>query len=278
VAETSGAFASFEQKWLAAHPEYAAASVFLPPERRHAANAFGCLVHELDEAAVHVHDVQVASAKLGWWRGELISAAQGRASHPITLELFRAPPPEATRHLWPELADASLARLSAPPAATLADLLGQHADFHRSVVRADASLSARTAEAADRDAVLWTISHLLRELPRIERDGESLPVPLDLLARHGLTRTGLRSPGARRTALIRDYLEALAGAMPRDRGANLHQRIRSRLDAALIAGAREADEPLRHLLEHSQPGRWRSVWTAWREARALIDAEPRLSA
>lgn len=278
MTETSDAFASFEQKWLAAHPEYAAASVFLPAERRRAANAFGCLVYELDDAAVRVHEVQVAAAKLVWWRGELISAAQGRANHPITRELFQAPPPEATRHLWPELADASLARLSAPPAATLAELLGQHAQFHRSVVRADASLSARGAGAVDRDAVLWTISHLLRELPRIERDGESLPLPLDLLARHGLTRTGLRSPGARRTALIRDHLDALAGAMPHDRGGNLHQRIRSRLDAALIAGARAADEPLQHLLEHSQPGRWRSVWTAWREARALMGVEQRSSA
>jgi phytoene synthase len=268
--QADSAFEAFEQKWFEAHPEYAIASIFIPPGRRRTASAFACLVHELDDAVLHVQEVQVAAAKLAWWRGELAAAADGQARHPITRELFAAnPAPAATRERWVELADAALSRLSRSPAATLAELIAQHRPFDRAVVRADAALAGRDDGAAD-DATLWTISRLLRELPRIAQDAEVMPLPLDLLARHGLTRAALRDPGARRTDMLRDHLGALAAAMPQDRGGNLHQRIRSRLDAVLIAGARAADDPLQHLREHAAPGRWHSVWTAWREARALL--------
>ena len=275
MAADASAFASFERKWFAAHPEHEIASAFLPFARRRAENAFGCLVYELDEVAAQIPEPQVAAAKLAWWRDELTASAHGRASHPITRELVAtAPPAEATRALWPALADAALGRLALPPAATLDELLGAHAGFHRAVVRADAMLDGRSARAVDSDATLWTISGLLRALPRVASDTEFLPLPLDLLARHGLTRSGLLEAGTQRTALIRDHLAALAAAMPRDRGRNLHQRTRSRLDAALIAGARVAAEPLQHLLAHAQAGRWRSVWAAWREARALQAQAP----
>ena len=266
----ASAFASFEQKWFAAHPEHEIASAFLPPARRRAENAFGCLVYELDEVAAQIPEPQVAAAKLAWWRDELSAAAGGRASHPVTRALFAAmPAAESTRTLWPALAEAALARLALPPAATLDELLGAHAGFHRAVVRADATLDRHNARDVDAAAILWTVSGLLRGLPRIGGDSETLPLPLDLLARHGLTRSGLLAAGVRRTALLRDFLAALAAAMPRDRGRNLHQRTRSRLDLALIAGARGAAEPLQHLVAHARAGRWRSVWAAWREARAL---------
>jgi len=43
------AYATFEAKWLDAYPEFSVASIFLNAEQRRAANAFGVLVHELDE-------------------------------------------------------------------------------------------------------------------------------------------------------------------------------------------------------------------------------------
>jgi hypothetical protein len=64
------AFASFEQEWLDAHPEYAIASIFLPSAQRRRENAFAVLVHELG-AAAHMREPQVATAKLSWWRVNL---------------------------------------------------------------------------------------------------------------------------------------------------------------------------------------------------------------
>ena len=128
MADNASAFASFEQKWFDAHPEYAVASIFLPPERRAPASAFGCLIHELDEALLPVSEPQVVTAKLGWWHGELAAAAAGRASHPITRELFaHASSRQVPAGLWPALAEAALARLSQASAATQADLLARHA-------------------------------------------------------------------------------------------------------------------------------------------------------
>ena len=59
----ASAFASFEQKWFAAHPEHEIASAFLPRARRRAENAFGCLVYEIDEVAAQIAEPQVAAAK-----------------------------------------------------------------------------------------------------------------------------------------------------------------------------------------------------------------------
>jgi hypothetical protein len=47
------AFASFEQEWLDAHPEYAIASIFLPSAQRRRENAFAVPVHELRRRRAH---------------------------------------------------------------------------------------------------------------------------------------------------------------------------------------------------------------------------------
>ena len=88
MADASGNFASFEQKWLAANPENAIVAVFLPSAQRRLAGAFGSLIHELSSAAFHIREPQVAATKLAWWRQELADAAFGKPSHPVTQTLF----------------------------------------------------------------------------------------------------------------------------------------------------------------------------------------------
>jgi phytoene synthase len=267
------AFASFEQAWLDAHPEYAIASVFLPPAARRAANAFGCLVDELN-AAAQLRDPQVAAAKVTWWQGELAAAVRGRASHPVTQALFAQELAEADEPgLWLALAHAAPQQAGAGTGSTLADVLAQHAAFHRAAARIDAALQRRADADVDRDAALWTISFLLRQLVRLDGGDERLPLPLDLLARHGLTRAQLSSASDRRGALLRDYLDALAGAMQRavagPRTGGLYRRVRTRLDFTLIAAVRAAPDPLARIRDQPAPGRWASLWAAWREARAM---------
>jgi len=267
------AFSSFEQEWLDAHPEYAIASVFLPPAARQAANAFGCLVEALD-AAAQLRDPQVAAAKVTWWQGELAAASRGRASHPVTRALFAQELAEAGEpDLWLALADATPQQAAARAGSTLADALAWHARFHRAAARIDAALQRRSDADIDCDATLWTISFLLGQLVRLGGEDEHLPLPLDLLARHGLTRAQLSSASDRRSALLRDYLDALAGAMQRalagPRAGGLYRRVRTRLDVALIVAARAAPDPLARIRDRPAPGRWTSLWAAWREARAL---------
>jgi phytoene synthase len=266
------AFASFEQEWRDAHPEYAIASIFLPPAQRRRENAFAVLVHEL-AAAARLREPQVATAKLSWWRGELAGSATGRCNHPIARELFADEGVSAVDPaLWVMLADAALAQLGNAATASLPELLGQRAAFHSVVARIENALSGGRGADIESNATLWTITQLLRELPQIAHGDDSLPLPLDLLARHGLTRSGLSVPTPQRAALLRDHLEALAAVSARSVAAasarSLYQRVRVRHDRALLAAARNASDPLAYLTEHVRPGRWASLWAAWREAQA----------
>jgi phytoene synthase len=264
-------FASFEQEWLDAHPEYAIASIFLPPDQRRRANAFASLTHELGGAA-RLREPQVAAAKLSWWRDELASAAAGRGNHPIAKALFADEVARAVdAALWPALADAALKQLGMPEASTLPELLDQRAAFHTALARIDDAMSGGSAAGIAANATLRSVAELLREAAQIGHRDDSLPLPLDLLARHGLTRSSLSAPTPQRAALLRDHLDALADVVARNvtvpsrRG--LYQRVRIRLDRSLMLAARNAADPLA-FLDTYRAGRWNSLWVAWREARA----------
>jgi phytoene synthase len=266
------AFASFEQEWLDAHPECAVASIFLPLEQRRRANAFGCLVHELATAA-RLREPQVAAAKLSWWRDELAAAAAGRGNHPVAKELFADDVATAVDPaLWPTLAEAALAALGRPAASNLIELIGQRAGLHSAVARIEAAMSPGRVVDIGANATLWTVTQLLRELPCIALGEDSnLPLPLDLLARHGQTRSSLGAASPQRAALLRDHIEALAavmaGTLAIPSARNLYQRVRIRLDRSLLTAAVKASDPLAYLVEHLRAARWASLWAAWREAR-----------
>jgi 15-cis-phytoene synthase len=63
------------------------AFLFLPPPRRAAITAFYAFCREVDDVVDEVSDPGVAASKLGWWRREVISAFEGRPSHPVMLAL-----------------------------------------------------------------------------------------------------------------------------------------------------------------------------------------------
>jgi phytoene synthase len=60
---------------------------FLPPERRRAITALYAYCREVDDIADEVADVNVARAKLGWWRAEIANLFAGHPSHPVTKAL-----------------------------------------------------------------------------------------------------------------------------------------------------------------------------------------------
>ena len=60
---------------------------FLPPPRRRAITALYAFCREVDDIVDDVADVNVARAKLGWWRAELANLFAGHPTHPVTKAL-----------------------------------------------------------------------------------------------------------------------------------------------------------------------------------------------
>jgi phytoene synthase len=274
---SADAFGSYERKWLAAHPENAVLGIFLAEAQRARNAAFGTLVHELSQAALHAREPQAAAIKLAWWRQELADAASGKARHPITQALFaEAGARETDAALWPTLAEGALTQLDLPPASTLQELIEQFDMFFGPIARAEAALLCGGAGNAEANAALWTLSHLLHELPGLATGDARLPLPLALLARHEIARADLDKPSPRRNTLIKDFLDDLAletnGALGVASVRTLALRVRTRLDAKRIARALRVTDPLAYLQQRPHPGRWSIVWTTWREARAAAHA------
>lgn len=268
-------FAEFEQKWLEAHPENRLVAIFLAPAQRRRANAFGALVHALSLATFHLHEPQIAAAKLGWWQQELADAALGKARHPVTQQLFADEiARESDPALWPALAEGALAQLDQPGAGTLAALIEQFDPFYSAVARAESALLLEDAGSIEANAALWTFSHLLHELPLLATDAGRLPLPLSLLARHGLARSELARPTPARSRLLKDFLDELVleinGALGVASARTLALRTRVSLDRRLIDGALKTADPLPYLTANARAGYWPSLWAAWREARAAI--------
>jgi phytoene synthase len=61
--------------------------LFLEPVRRQAITALYALCREVDDVVDETEDAQVARAKLAWWRTEVASLYEGKASHPVTQAL-----------------------------------------------------------------------------------------------------------------------------------------------------------------------------------------------
>ena len=61
--------------------------LFLPPERRRAITALYAFCREVDDVADEARDVDIARAKLAWWRTEVANLFAGHPAHPVTRAL-----------------------------------------------------------------------------------------------------------------------------------------------------------------------------------------------
>jgi len=113
---------------------------------------------------------------------------------------------------------------------------------------------------------------LLRDLPQLAQVEGRLPLPLSLLARHELVRAQLTAASPQRNRLVKDFLDELVleinGALGVASARSLGLRVRTRLDRRRIAMALRVIDPLDYLRRHPHAGRWTTLWTTWREARA----------
>lgn len=270
-----GAFASFEEKWLAANPEQATVALFLAPDTRLRSAAFGSLIHELEQAAFGLREDHVAEVKIQWWRQELLAAASGSPRHPLSAVLFSDPQTSKVHAAdWMALCDGALAMRSVGAASDVESLLSSYSVPYAPVARIEAALFDAPATGVAPTSKLWAISHLLLALRHLADVPERLPVPLDLLARHELTRAALAETTTKRAELVRDFLGRLADSLQAALNEAAHapcaRRVRARLDLALIRRARSADDPLRAVMAQPGSARWKALWWSWREARREI--------
>lgn len=240
----------FVAKWHRREPEMALAEVFCTPDQRPRFRAWGALVHELREAAFELSDARVTAVKSQWWAEELVNLAQGHGRHPISAVLARSGLP------WAALARALMeqAQFDARPA-DAAQALAQVAGFAEALAALEAGLF--DADQAPEAARGIAVHLLLQRLPAGLGAEDQARLPLNLLARHGLTAAQVAA--GQGETLLRDWARELEAALPPPQGP-LFRRLRARFDQVrlrrLAAGKGFAP-----------PAAAASVWRAWRIAR-----------
>lgn len=240
----------FVAKWHRREPEMALAEVFCAPELRPRFRAWGALVHELREAAFELSDARVTAVKSQWWAEELVNLAQGRGRHPVSAVL------DAPALPWTALARALLdqAQFDARPA-DAGQAIAQVMPLARALAEVEAGLFGASAAPETADAI--AIHLLLQRLPAGLAAEDQARLPLNLLARHGLTAAQVAA--GQGEALLCDWAQALAAAQPAASGP-LFRRLRTGFDRARLkrlAAGRGFAPPAAPL----------SVWRAWRIAR-----------
>ncbi|HEX2650645.1 MAG TPA: presqualene diphosphate synthase HpnD [Burkholderiales bacterium] len=76
-----------QEKAAASGSSFYYSFLFLPPERRRAITALYAFCREVDDVVDESLEPQVAHAKLGWWRKEILSLYEGKPNHPVSRAL-----------------------------------------------------------------------------------------------------------------------------------------------------------------------------------------------
>ena len=273
------AFDDYLAQWRRASPRRMVAWLFLRSDERQCFGALAALEHEWLKVLREAREPQVAAARLGWWREEMQCAPQGQARHPLTQGLFatsRANAVPAT--CWTAPVEAAMALLGAP---SPADFAAQRAAV---VPLADALAELETrvwfggVAASPRAAKVALLAHLAANLRGLESMAERgrTPLPMNLLARHGLTLDALGSDSPARRAAMRDYAaemqRELTGAARIQASLTLFRAVELQHDLDTLGLATRADEPLSAL--RSSAFGLRGLLKTWRAARTWRSMAP----
>jgi len=77
-----------QQKAAASGSSFYYSFLFLPRERRRAITALYAFCREVDDVVDEASEMQIAAAKLGWWRAEIANLYAGKPQHPVTKALL----------------------------------------------------------------------------------------------------------------------------------------------------------------------------------------------
>ncbi len=264
--------ASFEQKWAVAYPELALALRFFPEPQRSARSAFACIGYEIAHAAFRIREAQVAIGKLQWWADEFAHLHAGQARHPLTQALVESSGVSKIEALaWQSLISGAMAQREAEPTSSLQASLDAVSAFYRPLASIETTLFGGIDP--DAQAKASALSRLLHETIVLTESLEAgrLLLPLDLLARHTLSRSALDIAAEPTRAALREWFGMLAAQM-----AEIDVRGLAPLAAASLSADRArarraslAADPLASVgsgLDRLPLG---VVWATWRAARRV---------
>ncbi|HJP98482.1 MAG TPA: squalene/phytoene synthase family protein [Rhodanobacteraceae bacterium] len=269
---SDGALDDYVSAWREADPQRTYGWLFLDRSERIRYGACAALVHEWRKTVREVREPQVAMAKLGWWREELQRAVEGAPRHPLTQSLFAdAQARTVPLSCWTAVVDAALLLVGAAPSADFAAQRRAIAPLSAAIAELETRLWFGPSADVARAAAVTGIACLaggLRALPGEVERGRS-PLPMNLLARHGLTIGELAGQDPGRRAALRDYAQLLRGALVEAATMTgpltLFRAIALQHDLRNLEYAASAEEPLA-ALHPRRPGIG-DLLKSWREAR-----------
>lgn len=264
-AAASPGFEEWRGEWRDARPEWRLLETFMPVTREAPAVALEMLVGEWLDAALAISEPDVARRKLAWWHDEVSGLGEGRARHPLTTAIAGG---GRARDVSPSLAravGAALAMVDIESVTSTAELIDASLPLAIALDEAGIALELWRPHPAARAMAASLVGDLLRDWPRFARPERGL-VPLALLARHGLDRSGARSgsEAAACDALLRDFALELGAAVGHGHGGDL---AAARLAVARLWLAAAARAPRAAREGRLQAPRFRLLWTLWRLAR-----------
>jgi len=263
------------------------AGLFAPAEARPHLHALHAFAGEIARVPAAAREPLPGEVRLQWWRDVLVGEAWGEASaSPVAAALLDT----VLRYDLPKdrliaLADAHAFDLYDDAMASLADLevyaertSGALFALAAQILggKAGADASAAAAAAA---GIAWGVAQRLYHFPR-DLARRQMFVPLDLLARHGVTRGEVearQNTAGLRAALagLRDHARATFARFaasapdipepcaPAFLPAAVTPQLLARLDAAAADPFMEVEVP-----------QWRRQWTLWRAARRWPKVAP----
>lgn len=179
----------------AQQPLFRISRVYAPPEFADRLLALYAFFSAIEGVTATVSDEAVALRKLDWWRNELARMNLHQSAHPIVAELQRSGAAELVpAPLVEELLLVAIKRLDAPAPGSLEEFEALCVANGRAQVRLEMAVCGAgegVPEAVAEPAVQVGAALLLREA--VLR-GRFWWVSLELLARHGLSRSQLLSP------------------------------------------------------------------------------------
>jgi 15-cis-phytoene synthase len=269
---SADALEDYVRKWREASPHRAVAWLFLRPDERVRYGALAALEHEWLWGVRDVQEPQVAAAKLGWWREEMQRAAEGQARHPLTQALSAdARMKDVPPRCWTAPLEAAMVAFSGAPPADFVSQCESVAPLAHALAELETRVWFGECIEARKAGRVVLFDHLVTNARALESEaghGRS-PVPMNLLARHGLTIDGLGHDSAPRRAALRDYLAELErgladaakmpGVLTLFRAAGLQQ------DHHALGRALQAVDPLPSLRAPAYG--MRGLLKTWRAAR-----------
>ncbi len=172
------------------------------------------LFSSVEQVCSEIGDEDVARKKLDWWREECLLKDMASSNHPVIRKLCSSgAASKIKKRNISQLLDGAESRLDASPPADLEALQ----TICESIIRPQLELEISVCSGADQLAEKFSagssqsgLLQLIRESAAREGQGGYWWIPLNLLARHGLTRADLADTAA--TESVRGLFSEILGA------------------------------------------------------------------